>query len=231
VITAAQVLGELETLGSAQTRKTYKRHGVGENVYGVSYADLKKLTKKLKIDHGIAQALWVSGNHDARILAMMIADPEQADNALLDRWARDLDNYVVTDAFAGYAGKTRLTREKMEQWTRSDLEWIGAAGWNLLGQLAMNDQTLPDDYFEKYLGLIERDIHGSKNRVRHAMNMALIAIGLRNAALERRAMTAAQRIGKVIVDHGETNCKTPDAAAYIKKARERKKMSVPASAN
>jgi hypothetical protein len=32
-------------------------------------------------------------------------------------------------------------------------------------------------------------------------------------------VTAAQRIGAVEVDHGETGCKTPDAAAYIAKAR------------
>jgi 3-methyladenine DNA glycosylase AlkD len=223
MITASQTLAELEVLGSEQYRKTYKRHGVGDNVYGVSYADMKKLHKKLKVNHALAQALWSSGNHDARILATMIADPQQADEALLDKWASGLDNYVVTDALSTYVGKTPLSREKMEQWTRSSKEWMASAGWDLLGQLAMNDQTLPDDYFEKYLAIIERDIHHSKNRVRHAMNNALIAIGIRNAALERQATSAAQRIGKVVVDHGQTNCKTPDAIAYIKKTKERKK--------
>jgi hypothetical protein len=29
----------------------------------------------------------------------------------------------------------------------------------------------------------------------------------------------AAKIGKVEVDHGETDCKTPDATEYIKKAR------------
>jgi hypothetical protein len=47
------------------------------------------------------------------------------------------------------------------------------------------------------------------------MNNALIAIGSRNAALESQAIAAAGRIGKVTVDHGVTDCKTPDAATYI----------------
>ena len=48
----------------------------------------------------------------------MIADPKQADESLLDAWADDLNNYVVTDAFAGYAAKTAFIRQKMEAWTR-----------------------------------------------------------------------------------------------------------------
>jgi 3-methyladenine DNA glycosylase AlkD len=223
MMTQTQVLDELKALGTEQNRKVYRRHGVGENVYGVSYAELRKLNKKIKTDHALAQELWATGNHDARIFATLIADPKQADDALLERWVSDLGDYVVSDALSGYVSKTALVRDKMEQWTQSPEEWIGCVGWNLLTYLAMQDKTLPDEYFEPYLTIIERDIHSGKNRVRYSMNNALIAIGMRSDRLEEKALAGAARIGKVDVDHGETNCKTPDAAAYIKKARERKK--------
>ena len=79
----------------------------------------------------------------------------------------------------------------------------------------------PDAQLTEYLRTIERDIQGSKNRVRDAMNSALIAIGTRSAALEKKAIAAARKIGTVLVDHGETCCKTPDAEAYILKTRQR----------
>src|SRR5690606_35126803 len=44
-----------------------------------------------------------------------------------------------------------------------------------------------------------------------------ISIGGRNAALRKAALAAAKRIGPVEVDHGDTACKTPDAAAYLDK--------------
>ena len=88
----------------------------------------------------------------------------------------------------------------------------------------MNDEGLPDSYFEDYLEIIARDIHTRKNMVRDAMNSALIAIGIRNPVLEKKAIAAAKKIGKVEVDHGETSCKTPDAAAYIRKTVERNKQ-------
>ena len=216
------ILDEMKALGTEQARKTYRRHGVRGEQYGVSYAELKKLKSKIKIDDGLATQLWSTGNHDARVLALMIADPKNADTVRLDSWVRDLENYVLTDAFSGYVAQTALAREKVEQWTQSDDEWVGSAGWNILGELASNDSNLPDGYFERYLGPIERDIHRRKNRVRHAMNGSLIAIGGRNASLEEKALAVAAVIGRVVVDHGDTNCKTPDAATYVSKLRARK---------
>ena len=100
---------------------------------------------------------------------------------------------------------------------------MGQAGWALLSHLAMKNTDLPDDFFLEHLETIELEIHSRKNRVRHSMNGAVMAIGLRNRKLEKGALAAAAAIGKVEVDHGETNCKTPDAAAYIRKARTRKR--------
>ena len=220
MLTYQQVMDELEAQGTEQNRKIYRRHGAAsEQIFGVSYGNLDKLKKKIKVDHELARQLWDSGNHDARALAMKIADPQQADPAVLAQWASDLGDYILTDSLSGYIGQTALARATMERWTQSDDEWIGAAGWNLLGELALKDDTLPDSFFEPYLAIIESDIHQRKNRVRYAMNNVLIAIGARNDALEAQAMAVAARIGKVEVDHGQTGCKTPDAASYIQKTR------------
>jgi len=213
------VLAELESLGKEATRNTFRRHGVGDNQYGVLFSALEKIKKRIKTDHELAIQLWENGNHDGRMLAMMIADPKQADSATLDRWVQELDNYVVTDALSGYVSASPLAREKAEQWIKSDNEWIATAGWNILGSLTASDSSLPDAYFEPYLAQIERELHDSQNRVRYAMNNVVIAIGVRSDALEPKAIAAAERIGTVDVDHGQTNCKTPDAIPYIHKTK------------
>lgn len=219
-----ETLRQLESLGTEQNRKTYRRHGAGESLYGVSWADLGKLQKKIKKDHALATELWATGNYDARILATMIADPKVMTSEEFDAWAHDLDSYPVTDAFSKLAAGSPLIWEKIDRWTEADHEWIESAGWNLLAHLALGkDGDLPDDDFEKHLEVIEKDIHNRKNRVRYAMNSALIAIGGRNERLMEKALAAAANIGKVEVDHGETGCKTPAAAEYIQKMVARKK--------
>lgn len=219
-----EVMDSLESMGTAQNRKVYARHGAGENMFGVSFANLKTLKKKIKKNHPLAVKLWESGNVDAQSLATMIADPVEMDEITAEAWLQGLRYYMLIDIFIGsIVSKTPFARTKMEQWIQSTDEWTGRAGWQLMANIAMNDEELPDDYFVPYLETIEKRIHSSKNRTKDSMNMALIAIGMRNDHLEKIAIDAASRVGKVDVDHGQTSCKTPDAIGYIKKAKERKK--------
>lgn len=217
-----EVMQELEALGTAQNRKIYKRHGASDNMFGVSFANLKLLVKKIKKDHALAKQLWDTGNYDAQILGMMIADPRQVTDVEAEAWVHSASSYATVDYVVELMAKTPFAREKAEQWLQSDDEWIGRAGWHLLSKLATLDQALPDTYFEPYLKTIERDIHTQKNRKREAMNNGIIAIGTRSMGLQEKALLTAKNVGQVYIDHGETGCKTPDAAMYINKAMTHK---------
>lgn len=221
-MTLEEILKQLEESGTEQNRKVYAKHGVTGEMFGVSYANLASLAKKIKKDHELAVKLWRTKNHDGQILATMIADPEQMDTKQIDEWAKDLSNYVITDAFSKLVKQTDSAKEKAENWTNIDDEWLGAIGWQILSAMTTNE-ALPDEYFVPFLKTIETDIHKRKNRVRYAMNGALISIGARNENLEKEALRVAAQIGKVEVNHGATNCQTPDAAAYILKMKERNK--------
>jgi len=217
-MTFPQTMQTLESLGTAQNRKVYARHGGGDS-FGVSFANLYKLQKQIKKDHALAEQLWRTGNVDARHLAVLIADPARMSARDLDRWVKDIDAYGYARQFARFvAGPSPHARQKMESWTNSKQDFVSQTGWDLVGFAAMNASELPDSYFEERLRTIESGIHQANNWTRYAMNGALIAIGLRNPKLQKLALAAAARIGKVLVDHGETNCKTPDAIPYIKKA-------------
>jgi len=220
-MTLTQALQQLEAAGSAQTRKTYARHGVGPKMFGVSYAVLGQLTRKIKRDHALARGLWASGWHDARVLATFIADPQQADAATLDAWVIGAESRPLAGAVAKLVAATASAEALAGMWRADPREHVAVAGWDVVAELALNS-TLPDTKFAALLKTIERDLHGAQNHVRYAMNGALIAIGVRNAKLERLAVAAARRIGKVAVDHGETGCQTPDAVAYIARTKARR---------
>lgn len=81
-----EVFTELERVGTAQNRKVYACHGAPDNQFGVSFADLGRLTKEIKRDQALAEALWKTGVADARILATMIADPKALTRATAEAW-------------------------------------------------------------------------------------------------------------------------------------------------
>lgn len=219
-MTLAEAMAALEQAGSEQTRKTYRRHGARDPMFGVSFATLKSLLKKIGVDHELALALWDSGNYDARNLAMKVVDPAQMTPALLDHWVQGGSTAVCSNYIAAIACEGARGLECAERWLRSASVAERAAGWSAVGTLAMHDVGMPDAWFVDRLGDIERSIHNADNGQRYPMNNALIAIGCRNALLRAAAVGAAQRIGKVDIDHGDTACKTPDAAVSIAKAWE-----------
>jgi hypothetical protein len=263
-----EVIEQLAALGTEQTRKTYARHGATGSSFGVLYSDLRALQKRCGTDQALAEVLWANGNHDARVLATMIADPiamaaPTADAGTTARsaggsaggiegapdgasagttngstpgtaprtpagatpepkiatWVRQVTNRPLLYAVAELAAKIPTAIRTMTDWIASSEEWIEATGWYLLAILAgRGNGSIDDAAYSGYLRQIESTIHGRPNWVRHTMNGALIAIGLRSQALQAEALAAAQRIGKVVVDHGQTACKTPDAISYIRRA-------------
>lgn len=217
-LSLGDAMGELERAGSAQTRKTYLRHGAAEPMFGVSFATLQVLRKRIGVDHELALLLWDTGNFDARNLAVKIVDPARMTSRELDRWAAT----PLARMCSGYVGMVTAegphAMTKAVEWLTNKAELLRTTGWTLLAQLAQRDEAAPDTFFEQWLRELERAIHSAPNAERYAMNMAVIALGCRSPGMKQAALAAAKRIGKVEVDHGDTSCKTPDAATYIEQA-------------
>lgn len=222
--TVDEVMARLEAAGTEQNRKVYRRHGAREPLFGVAFGTLRPLARELGRDDALARGLWATGNTDARLLACMVADPSAMTEADLDAWLAEIDYYVLVDTFVGeVASRVPGTRERWLRWAASDRDWTAQAGWDLLGSLAMGDHDLQAAFFEAQLARIERELPTVGNRTRHAMNGAVIAIGIRDDRLHDLAVEAARRIGTVSVDHGATGCVTPAAEPYIERTWARKR--------
>ncbi len=226
-MTFDEVMSALKKAGTAQNRKIYARHGAQGEMFGVSFAELGKLRKRIGTDQELAQKLWDTGNVDAMTLATMIADYNAFSKGDLDRWIRVVDYSVHANQFAKYVvAPSAHAMWAVEKWTKPTVAakrpFVAVCGWDIVSCVAMEiDPTAALD-FGALLHRIEAEIDTAPNEVRHAMNNALIAIGLQSKALRTQAIAASRRIGVVDVDHGETGCKTPAAEPYIERAWARR---------
>lgn len=223
-LTPKQVMAELKKNGSAQTVKIFRNHGVKGDFYGVSYAFLKKLHKRVKVDHELALELWETGNHDARVFACWVADEDRTTMKQLNAWAKAVDNHVLAHEVASLAQDCDFASKLADKWIARKDEWHTTLGWSVYARLATqvirppSEGGVDDARLRELVALIVATIHDMPNRTRHAMNGALISIGCRNLTWRKRAHAAAKKIGKVEVDYGATSCKVNDARAYIEKA-------------
>lgn len=218
--TVDQALQELASLGSEQTRRTYLRHGVSEPLFGVRFGDLRPLARRIGPDHALASQLWVTGNYDARLLACMVAQPEQATEVELDAWLADIDQYTLVDVFVSeLAGRLPERLARAERWIASDRDRTAQAGWDLMNEVALSDEDVPDAVFIAQLERIAERMSGYGNWTRRAASNAITGIGLRNATLEATARRTAARMGHVEFDPGQTSCVMPDPIAYLEKTK------------
>ena len=219
-MTYREVMTALKSAGTAQNRKIYQRHGAREPLYGVSYAELGRLQRRIGADQRLAEQLWRSGNHDARVLATQIADPEVIRVRVCDAWLREAEDHILCGQLGKLVARMPSGPDRARAWRARKREWPCAAGWSATASLAVERRLSRDEALE-LIGQIERGISDAPNRVRHDMNGALIAIGTFYPDLRAVAGDAAIRIGRPDVDHGETSCVTPEAAPYIAKAGAR----------
>ena len=211
------VMAELEAAGTAQNRKVYGRHGAAEPMFGVSAAELGKIAKPIKTDHELARQLWDSGNHDARVLALRVADPAAMDESLAGRWLGDVDNYILAEGLGGLCAQSPHARRLSDSWRDCPAEWAASTGWFIVTCTAEDPGVWSVAELRGLVRQVEAEIAGRPNRVRHEMNGALIVIALRDGNLHRSVLAAASRIGPVQVDHGQTGCKTPEVAPYVER--------------
>jgi 3-methyladenine DNA glycosylase AlkD len=212
----AEAMEALRAAGTAQTRKTYAKQGIEEPMFGVLGGTLHKMAKKIKIDQPLAEGLWETHNHDARVLAMLIADPEKLGLEGLDSWAHQIANSGEACALVELVERSPWHQALADRWSEMSGEWVGHTGYVLVTSLAKNNKDIENSYFKRKLQQIENTVHQRENMCRYSMNNALIAIGQRNFELWEFAKMAYQRIGKIKVDHGETGAKTPDPKAELK---------------
>jgi 3-methyladenine DNA glycosylase AlkD len=194
--TKASVLRELKALADPAVREKMAYFGVNvPKAHGISAPVLHALSRHIGKDHMLAEELWATGIHEARILATLIGESEKVTAKQMDRWARDFNSWDVVDTACRYLyAFSAPAWRKVDAWSRRPEEFVKRAAFSLAAYLSYLDKQAPDARFERFLRVIERESDDERNFVRKAVNWALRQIGKRNLRLNRAAIRAAERI-------------------------------------
>ena len=158
---------------------------------------LRKLARELGTDHALAQRLWASGNHEARILASFIDDPRLVTPAQMDRWVAGFDSWDVCDQVCALFEQARWARTKITAWAGDNREFVKRAAFAMIAGLAVHDKALHNRDIEAFFRLIRRGATDDRNFVRKAVNWALRSIGKRSRVLNRRAVAVARALRRL----------------------------------
>ena len=168
------------------------------NTYGVSIPKLRELARQIGRNHRLAQRLWSSGVHEARMLAALIDSPERVTEQQMESWVKDFDSWDVCDGCCGNLfDKTEFAYSKAVAWSKRPEEFVKRAGFVLMAQLAVHDKEANDRKFDNFFSIIRREATDHRNFVKKAVNWALRQIGKRNRHLNQLAVETAKEIRNI----------------------------------
>jgi len=194
-----QIIKKLKSLNNPENVAGMARFGINpNNTYGVSIPTLRKMAKETGKDHSLAQELWASRIHEARILAGFVDDPKLVTAEQMENWVKDFDSWDICDQVcSNLFDRTSFAHKKAIEWSSREEEFVKRAGFVLMAALSVHDKRAVDDEFLIFLPIIKRDATDERNYVKKAVNWALRQIGKRNSTLNKKAIETAKEIQKL----------------------------------
>lgn len=191
------ILDKLSALSNPGAVAGMERYGISTKykAYGISIPNLRKMARKIGKNHPLAQRLWVSDIHEAKILASMIEEPTQVSENQLEEWITDFDNWEICDQCCmNLFEDIESAYDKCFEWSKRPEEFVKRAGFVLMARLAVSDKKAEYDKFEQFFPAIKRESVDNRNYVKKAINWALRQIGKRNLHLNSRSIEVAEEM-------------------------------------
>lgn len=219
------VLHELRAAASEQFRiDQEERYGIvtRDERYGTPMANIKAVAKTLGRDHAFAEALWRTRVYEARMLASMVADPDELTAAQMDRWAKDCDNWAVVDTLCfNLFDRSPHAFAKIAKWSKAKDEFIKRAAFALLACMAVHRRGEERDFIAA-LPLVERAATDPRNFVKKGVKWALRAIGVSKSPKLR---AAARDLARKLAESDDPTARWigKDAVREFARARARER--------
>ena len=196
MMTVPQIIEFLKKKSDARHHAGMLRFGIDNTkALGVKLPELRKLAKTLKNNHELAQQLWDTDIHEARILASMIDDAARVTPRQIDAWVKDFRTWDICDQVCGNLfDRTPYAMDKALEFSAHQEEFIKRAGFVLMAEYAVHNKEADDLVFIKLFPVIEREAWDDRNFVKKAVNWALRQIGKRNDNLLPLAIECAERV-------------------------------------
>ena len=193
-MTASEVVAALREVTDPTRLPGMARVGIDTtHALGVSVPNIRRIARRAGRDQALAEDLWATGIHEARMVAALVVDTDHLSFARMNAWASDLDSWDVTDMVAGTFAAARHADHAIKEWSRASHGFTKRCAFAMIAHLAVSSDRA-DDAFRDLFAVIRLAATDERNEVKKAVNWALRQIGKRDLALHAAAIDEAQSL-------------------------------------
>ena len=176
----------------------------GEDTYGLNYSKVAEVAREIENDACLADELYATSNHDLKVLATCIDDPESYTKDELNKRSEQLYPSPFADKFCHQViAKSQYAVHFIDEWSKSSDPEHRYYAYLILDELAKRKNNLSRDFFSRHVREIKENIHSEADEVKESMQMALLSIGCRDRSLKNESVKAAKEIGQIAFGNGD----------------------------
>ncbi|MHC4839472.1 MAG: DNA alkylation repair protein [Planctomycetota bacterium] len=213
-----QAMAALKAAGNEKMKRQNINHGASASAdqFGVRRGEVRKIAKKIKVDHALAMELWDTKNIDARFLAVLTMKPADLSASQMDKLVRSVKFAELADWLNMYVLKKHADKEKLRvKWMDKGKSMAARAGWTLTAERISKSPEGLD--LPVLLKRIEAEMGNAKPEVQWTMNIALANIGIYHPKLRKKAVAVGEKLGLYRDFPVSKGCTSPFAPIWIDK--------------
>lgn len=192
-INGKTVIRQLKALATLDVEKTSQRRGIpASQLLGVSTAELRKAAKRIGPNMELAEELWSSTFHEARLVAILIYPPSEVSEGQLDRWLNTIDSWDLCDQFAkNLAAKAPEPDKFISKWAGQQPLYTKRAALAVMANVCLRTADLDNATLELFATIIDKTSTDDRQHARQACCWALRELGKINDHAHERAISVA----------------------------------------
>lgn len=185
-----EIIDQLHKLSSEKYKENVVKMGIPESqCLGVSSSDLRKLARQIKKSNSLADELWNSGYHDAKLLAVLLYDYRTITYQKIESLMHAVESWDLCD----FLCKNLIIKVKgyeclIPHWIQSDKTYIKRAGFVLMGSHIIRNLNISENTIHEYLAYIVEYSKDNREHVKKAIAYALKEIGKKDFYYNEKAI-------------------------------------------
>lgn len=187
-----EILKKIKTLQNGSAAASMKSRGLVYKVnFGASIVSLRNLASYYKPNHLLAFKLWNKQWRETMIMATLLEEPDRVTDNQMDFWVKNFPTMEIAEqAVMNLFVKTKFAFDKAYFYCLGKKHIMKITGLLMIGRLAMEDESIPDDQFDPFFELmspLSKDPQLSTTFIR-----AFTRVGMRNSYLRQVTLQHAE---------------------------------------
>jgi len=161
----------------------YKRN------FGIALSEIKSFSKEYSGDQEFALLLWDKTSREAKILSLMISNPNKLTKKQIENYILGIDNVELAEQAAlNLLWKVPDNIKHSLNWCKSKDTYTRLTGLLIISKIAINEKTVSDTEFLNFFDAFEEIALVNNFHLKRGLSRALLQIAKRSKKLKQETL-------------------------------------------